>query len=82
MLERMDSASSPLWERSPSFPAAAKMHMITTKREFGSDLEILVRAVCAQNGWNAVISRKKRGCMACAIREASALGWRVVIRVD
>jgi hypothetical protein len=47
----------------------------------GSDLEILVRAVCAERGWNALISRRGRGCLACAIREAGALGWRVIIRV-
>merc|ERR1712000_767434 len=46
------------------------------------DMEILVRALCAQKGWNALISRRKRGCLACAIREAGALGWKVIIRVE
>ena len=58
------------------------MHLETKRRGFGSDMEILVRALCAQNGWNAIISRKKRGCLACAIREAGALGWKVVVRVE
>lgn len=58
------------------------MHSETRRRQFGSDMEILVRAICAERGWNALISRRRRGCLACAIREAGALGWRVVIRVD
>ncbi|CAK7217333.1 hypothetical protein SBRCBS47491_003128 [Sporothrix bragantina] len=65
-----------------SAPATSKMHHETRRRRFGSDMEILVRALCAERGWNAVISRRRRGCLACAIREAGALGWRVVIRVD
>ncbi|KAI1300438.1 hypothetical protein F5Y03DRAFT_385987 [Xylaria venustula] len=52
------------------------------RRQFGSDLEVLARALCAEKGWNAIISRRRRGCLACSIREAGALGWRVVIRVD
>jgi hypothetical protein len=58
------------------------MHSETRRRQFGSDMEVLVRAVCAERGWNALIARRRRGCLACAIREAGALGWRVVIRVD
>lgn len=69
-------------QRRGSFPAAAQMHFESRKREFGSDMEILVRAICAQNGWNAIISRRKRGCLACAIREAGALQWKVIIRVE
>ena len=59
-----------------------KMHAETRRRQFGSDMEILARAVCAERGWNALISRRRRGCLACAIREAGALGWMVVIRVE
>ncbi|KAI0397712.1 hypothetical protein F5Y17DRAFT_321708 [Xylariaceae sp. FL0594] len=59
-----------------------KMQLPTRRRQFGSDLEILVRAYCASKGWNAIVSRRRRACLACAIREAGALGWRVVIRVD
>ncbi|KAI0862836.1 hypothetical protein F4860DRAFT_522799 [Xylaria cubensis] len=65
----------------PTVPEA-KMELGTRRRHFGSDLEILVRAFCAERGWNAIISRRRRACLACAIREAGALGWRVVIRVD
>ncbi|KIH91513.1 hypothetical protein SPBR_01260 [Sporothrix brasiliensis 5110] len=66
----------------PTDPAASKMHHETRRRRFGSDMEMLVRALCAERGWNALVSRRRRGCLACAIREAGALGWRVVIRVD
>lgn len=65
-----------------SAAAAAKMHFESRKRQFGSDTEVLVRALCAQRGWNAIISRRKRGCLACAIREAGALGWKVIVRVE
>ncbi|KAH9224975.1 hypothetical protein DL95DRAFT_517115 [Leptodontidium sp. 2 PMI_412] len=49
--------------------------------EYGSDLEMLGRALCAERGWNAVVSRRGRGCLACAVREVGALGWRVILRV-
>ncbi|KAK3311347.1 uncharacterized protein B0T15DRAFT_72064 [Chaetomium strumarium] len=62
--------------------ASKKMHSETRRRRFGSDMEIFARAFCADKGWNALISRRRRGCLACAIREAGALGWKVVIRVD
>ncbi|KAK3935606.1 hypothetical protein QBC46DRAFT_346437 [Diplogelasinospora grovesii] len=62
--------------------AAKKMHSETRRRQFGSDMEILVRAFCAEKGWNALISRRRRGCLACAIREAGALGYKIIIRVD
>jgi len=58
------------------------MYMETRRRQFGSDTEILARAICAEKGWNALVSRRRRGCLACAIREAGALDWKVVIRVD
>lgn len=67
----------------PGFEAAGKkMHHETRRRQFGSDMEVLVRAISAEKGWNAIISRRRRGCLACAIREAGALGWKVVVRVD
>lgn len=69
-------------QRRGSFPAAAQMHFESRKRQFGSDMEVIVRALCAQNGWNAIISRRKRGCLACAVREAGALQWKVIIRVE
>ncbi|KAK3330971.1 hypothetical protein B0H66DRAFT_465635 [Apodospora peruviana] len=62
--------------------ASKKMHSETRRRQFGSDVEILVRAFCAEKGWNALISRRRRGCLACAIREAGALGLKVILRVD
>jgi len=67
---------------SPKGEIEAKVHKERRRRQLGSDMEVLVRAFCAERGWNAVISRRRRGCLACAIREAGALGWKVVIRVD
>ncbi|KAL8387298.1 hypothetical protein RB599_002479 [Gaeumannomyces hyphopodioides] len=67
----------------PSSPSTAqKMHSESRRRQFGSDMEILIRAICAEKGWDALISRRRRGCLSCAIREAGALGWKVIIRVD
>ncbi|KAF4465825.1 hypothetical protein FALBO_7328 [Fusarium albosuccineum] len=80
-IERLTSKYN-IVQRRGSFPAAEQMHFESRKRQFGSDMEILVRALCAQNGWNAIISRRKRGCLACAIREAGALQWKVIIRVE
>ncbi|KAI1335360.1 hypothetical protein F5Y15DRAFT_398406 [Xylariaceae sp. FL0016] len=90
------AAGSPEFERRPSTAASSNsrveridppaaettMKLGTRRRQFGSDLEVLVRAVCAERGWNTIISRKRRGCLSCAIREAGALGWKVVVRVD
>ncbi|KYK59930.1 uncharacterized protein DCS_01064 [Drechmeria coniospora] len=83
-LERVISSPSPspTSDRKGSFSAAAQMYLESQKRLFGSDMEIMVRAMCAQRGWNAVISRRRRGCLACAIREAAALAWQVIIRVE
>jgi len=80
----VETPTSPVLDRKSdgASPAAAKMHLESRRRQFGSDMEILVRAICAEKGWNAIISRRRRGCLACAIREAGALSWKVVIRVD
>ncbi|RDL37019.1 Uncharacterized protein BP5553_04452 [Venustampulla echinocandica] len=51
------------------------------KRRSGSDIEMMARALCAERGWNALVSRRGRSCLACAIREAGALGWRVILRL-
>ena len=53
---------------------------VTRKRRFGSDLEILARAWCSEKGYNALISRRGRNCIACSIREARALCWKIVLR--
>ncbi|KAK8073766.1 hypothetical protein PG994_004665 [Apiospora phragmitis] len=66
----------------PEAGAESKMRIPSRRRQFGSDLEVMVRALCAERGWNAIVSRRRRGCLACAIREAGALGWRVIIRVE
>lgn len=83
VLERLVSpSSSPRADRKHSFSFATKMHYESHKRQFGSDLEIMVRSLCSEQGWNTIISRRKRGCLACAIREAGALGYKVIVRVD
>ena len=65
----------------PPGSATEKMHLESRARRFGSDAEILARAVCSEMGWDALVSRSRRGCLGCAVREAGALGWRVIIRV-
>ncbi|RKF56142.1 putative helicase-like protein [Erysiphe neolycopersici] len=51
------------------------------RSENSYDKELLARAICAERGWNALISRRNRCCLACSIREASALGVPVIIRL-
>ncbi|SPQ19639.1 fd881106-be12-482f-a766-05a7941ab296 [Thermothielavioides terrestris] len=41
--------------------ASKKMHSESRRRQFGSDMEMLARAFCAEKGWNALISRRRRG---------------------
>lgn len=71
----------------PSPPEAARMAAhplhsarVSRKRRFGSDLEMLARAWCAEMGYNALVSRRGRNCIACSIREARALSWKIVLR--
>ncbi|KAK8166653.1 hypothetical protein IWX90DRAFT_433394 [Phyllosticta citrichinensis] len=47
----------------------------------GSDPALLARAWCADRGENALVARVGRTCLACCVREARAVGIRVVIRV-
>lgn len=90
----LSNASSPLKyssgnesSREKDGDARKESHTLNTVREkkahkeYGSDLEMLGRALCAERGWDAVVSRRGRGCLACAVREVGALGWRVVLRV-
>ncbi|KXH48030.1 hypothetical protein CSIM01_10989 [Colletotrichum simmondsii] len=79
-----ETPTSPILERTANGASLAttNMHLESRRRQFGSDMEVLVRAFCAEKGWNAIISRRRRGCLACAIREAGALAWKVIIRVD
>ncbi|KAK1978665.1 hypothetical protein LZ30DRAFT_784010 [Colletotrichum cereale] len=79
-----ETPTSPILDRTANGAnlATTNMHLESRRRQFGSDMEILVRAFCAEKGWNAIISRRRRGCLACAIREAGALAWKVIIRVD
>ncbi|OAF62921.1 hypothetical protein VC83_00205 [Pseudogymnoascus destructans] len=58
----------------------AQSAYVSRKRRFGSDLEMLTRAWCAEKGYNALVSRKGRNCIACSIREARALSWKIVLR--
>ncbi|KAG0651665.1 hypothetical protein D0Z07_1625 [Hyphodiscus hymeniophilus] len=65
----------------PPRPSPSPHSLPGTKvRRNGSDIDILARALCAERGWNAMISRRGRVCLSCSVREASALGWRVVLR--
>jgi hypothetical protein len=68
----------------PSLPSINSENSPATshprKRNWGSDLEMLARAWCAEKGYNALISRRGRNCIACSTREARALGWKIVLR--
>jgi hypothetical protein len=64
----------------PTRPIPSPHSFPENRRSFGNDTEILARATCAERGWNAVVSRRGRICLSCSVREASALGWRVVLR--
>jgi hypothetical protein len=53
---------------------------LSRKKRFGSDLEMLARAWCAEMGYNALVSRRGRNCISCSVREARALSWKIVLR--
>jgi hypothetical protein len=46
-----------------------------------SDLQLLARAWCAEQGLHAIVCRVGRTCLGCSIREARGLGINIVIRV-
>ncbi|KNG81911.1 hypothetical protein ANOM_011259 [Aspergillus nomiae NRRL 13137] len=48
----------------------------------GHERETFARAWCASIGYNALIGRVGRTCLACCIREARAIDVKVVLRVD
>ncbi|KAF7588610.1 hypothetical protein BBP40_005470 [Aspergillus hancockii] len=48
----------------------------------GHERETFARAWCASVGYNAIIGRVGRTCLACCIREARAISVKVVLRVD
>ncbi|OGM43004.1 hypothetical protein ABOM_009273 [Aspergillus bombycis] len=48
----------------------------------GHERETFARAWCASIGYNALIGRVGRTCLACCIREARAISVKVVLRVD
>ncbi|KAE8374818.1 hypothetical protein BDV26DRAFT_269331 [Aspergillus bertholletiae] len=48
----------------------------------GHERETFARAWCASLGYNALIGRVGRTCLACCIREARAISVKVVLRVD
>ncbi|KAB8227865.1 uncharacterized protein BDW43DRAFT_292993 [Aspergillus alliaceus] len=48
----------------------------------GHERETFARAWCASIGYNAIIGRVGRTCLACCIREARAISVKVVLRVD
>ncbi|KAG4428657.1 hypothetical protein IFR05_015863, partial [Cadophora sp. M221] len=61
------SVSPPSSNPGKSSPQSESERSVTGKKahhEYGSDLEMLGRALCAERGWNAVVSRKGRGCLA------------------
>ncbi|KAI9804938.1 MAG: hypothetical protein M1833_006241 [Piccolia ochrophora] len=43
--------------------------------------QVLARAWCASEGFDAVVARKGRTCIGCAVREARAVGVRFIVRV-
>lgn len=64
----------------PVRPAPSPKMTQADRHGLGSDIEVLARGLCAYRGWNALISRQGMGCLSCAIREAAALEWSVVLR--
>lgn len=75
----MDCTDSSMLLFNRPTPSAKMPHVETDV--LGSDMEMLARSLCSYWGWNALISRRGRNCLACAIREAAALNWRVVLRL-
>jgi hypothetical protein len=59
----------------------AKETLVVDARHDAS-LELLARAWCSWKGEHAVIGRVKVTCLACCVREARALGIRIIIRVE
>ncbi|KAF9639642.1 hypothetical protein BFW01_g11448 [Lasiodiplodia theobromae] len=64
-----------------SGPALKPPTDCTATPSSGADAALLARAWCADRGEHALVGRVGRTCLACCVREARALGVRIVIRV-
>jgi hypothetical protein len=59
-----------------------KYEVLIVDARGGHEKETFARAWCASAGYNAIIGRVGRTCLACCIREARAISVKVVLRVD
>jgi hypothetical protein len=86
-----ESSTSDVASDSSSVSGPGSTHERNEDTEKEEDAEMLARAWCAENGFNAVISRKHTRhdkdtknsgcCIACSVRETRALGWRIILRI-
>jgi hypothetical protein len=83
--------SMPSYQVLPPTPLLEDKHEVVSKADenvtlvldarISKDLELLARSWCAEKGLHAIIGRVGRSCLACCVREARALGMKVVVRV-
>ncbi|KAE8348713.1 hypothetical protein BDV28DRAFT_142914 [Aspergillus coremiiformis] len=59
-----------------------KYEVVIVDARGGHERETFARAWCASVGYNAIIGRVGRSCLACCIREARAISVKIVLRVD
>lgn len=71
---------SPSQDGAPPSDAESKTVLVLDARG-ARDLEVLARSWCAERGYNALIGRVGRTCLACCVREARGLGINVLVRV-
>lgn len=64
-----------------TFTAAAEGQTLVLDCRGASELQLLARAWCAKVGEHALVGKVGRTCLACCVREAGALGVRIVIRI-
>jgi len=58
-----------------------KRHVYIIDARGGTSQELLARAWCSNVGQHALISRARKTCLSCSIREANALDITIVIRL-
>lgn len=56
-----------------------KEEILVLDARAGSPAELLARAWCAESALHAVVARRERTCLSCAVREARAAGVSIVI---
>lgn len=80
-LPERSTTETPSLDRNVGGSSHSQREVMVLDARGSRDKETFARAWCASTGYNAIIGRVGRTCLACCIREAYAISVKTVIRV-